>query len=113
MKNEGHGHVHPREDGVLARCGGPAICAICAIEAQQLRAQNNLRNVQYEQEAPAYPIQSYSNPHHKNGLTKREVFALENHAQMIRYVHRKALTSEQAAVLAVSHADALLKELLK
>jgi hypothetical protein len=28
--NHGHGHVHPREDGVKARCGGPALCSHCA-----------------------------------------------------------------------------------
>ena len=28
----GHGHVNPRPDGVTARCGGPAICRVCAAE---------------------------------------------------------------------------------
>lgn len=28
--NRGHGHVFPREDGVRARCGGPAVCNECA-----------------------------------------------------------------------------------
>lgn len=27
-----HGHVTPRPDGMVARCGGPAICAQCALE---------------------------------------------------------------------------------
>lgn len=36
--NRGHGHVHPRPDGVKARCGGPAICSECAKEAA--RAMN-------------------------------------------------------------------------
>lgn len=33
----GHGHVIPRPDGVKARCGGPALCGVCAKElaAQQ------------------------------------------------------------------------------
>lgn len=30
--NEGHGHVFPRPDGIKARCGGPALCRICAID---------------------------------------------------------------------------------
>jgi hypothetical protein len=33
----GHGWVRPRPDGAKARCGGPAICPTCAVEAQQLR----------------------------------------------------------------------------
>ncbi len=32
----GHGHVRPRRDGVKARCGGPAICQKCAVEASHL-----------------------------------------------------------------------------
>lgn len=32
MTNTGHGHVRPRPDGATARCGGPAICPICARE---------------------------------------------------------------------------------
>lgn len=31
-RNVGHGHVYPRPDGVKARCGGPAICHVCAID---------------------------------------------------------------------------------
>jgi len=33
--NTGHGHVHPRPDGVKARCGGPALCAQCSREAAE------------------------------------------------------------------------------
>lgn len=31
-KNVGHGHVFPRPDGALARCGGPALCPECAAD---------------------------------------------------------------------------------
>lgn len=34
--NTGHGHVRPRPDGVRARCGGPAICSVCAREKAEL-----------------------------------------------------------------------------
>lgn len=29
-QNTGHGHVYPRPDGAKARCGGPALCDVCA-----------------------------------------------------------------------------------
>lgn len=36
----GHGHVTPNEDGSSARCGGPAICKVCALElAEKNKAQ--------------------------------------------------------------------------
>ena len=38
LRNAGHGHVYPRLDGVRARCGGPAICAKCALDAARKRA---------------------------------------------------------------------------
>lgn len=28
--NTGHGHVWPRPDGSVARCGGPGLCPQCA-----------------------------------------------------------------------------------
>jgi hypothetical protein len=36
--NQGHGHVHARPDGVKARCGGPKICSVCAVELAQAGA---------------------------------------------------------------------------
>lgn len=33
---DGHGWVRPRPDGAKARCGGPAICRECAIDAAQM-----------------------------------------------------------------------------
>lgn len=39
--NSGHGHVVPRPDGAKARCGGPALCNVCAVEAAQIRAETN------------------------------------------------------------------------
>lgn len=37
--NVGHGHVVPRPDGALARCGGPAICPECRADAEELDRQ--------------------------------------------------------------------------
>lgn len=36
--NSGHGHVFPRPDGVMARCGGPGICIECVLD--KVRADN-------------------------------------------------------------------------
>jgi hypothetical protein len=46
-------------------------------------------------------------------LTRREQFANENHAQMIRFVQRGQISSDDAAKLSVVHADALIAELDK
>ena len=35
----GHGWVTPRPDGAKARCGGPAICRECALEAGRFEAE--------------------------------------------------------------------------
>lgn len=35
----GHGHVIPRPDGVKARCGGPALCSVCAKEQAAIAAR--------------------------------------------------------------------------
>lgn len=35
----GHGHVIPRPDGAKARCGGPALCSVCAIELAQVQRE--------------------------------------------------------------------------
>ncbi|HMM95298.1 hypothetical protein [Phycicoccus sp.] len=29
LRNSGHGHIFPRPDKVVARCGGPALCGDC------------------------------------------------------------------------------------
>jgi hypothetical protein len=33
----GHGHVIPNENGVKARCGGPALCPVCREEQSRVR----------------------------------------------------------------------------
>jgi hypothetical protein len=35
----GHGHVVPRFDGAVARCGGPVICKTCALEMAQWESE--------------------------------------------------------------------------
>lgn len=38
-RNVGHGHVFPRPDRHKARCGGPAICAVCAKDAAKMAGE--------------------------------------------------------------------------
>lgn len=42
MSDCGHGHVHPRADGVKARCGGPALCSRCAADAAVVRSARDV-----------------------------------------------------------------------
>lgn len=42
----GHGHVVPNPDGSRARCGGPAICKVCAQELAQQMASGNIKSMQ-------------------------------------------------------------------
>jgi hypothetical protein len=39
----GHGHVIPNPDEAKARCGGPALCRVCAIEAHRAIAEAKRR----------------------------------------------------------------------
>lgn len=40
----GHGHVTPNPDGSRARCGGPAMCQVCAFELAEKIVANLPRN---------------------------------------------------------------------
>jgi hypothetical protein len=41
--NIGHGHVFPRPDGVRARCGGPAMCRVCAADLARKNIQEAVK----------------------------------------------------------------------
>lgn len=52
----------------------------------------------------------------KRQAALRNIFvnaAIENHAQLVRYVQRDQSTSEYTAALSVSHAQALIKAIAK
>jgi hypothetical protein len=38
--NTGHGHVWERPDGVKMRCGGPAMCKVCAFDLARLQLKS-------------------------------------------------------------------------
>ena len=42
-----HGWVYPNADGSRARCGGPAICSVCALEFQQKHGRKFLQRKQF------------------------------------------------------------------
>lgn len=48
-QDAGHGHVTPRADGVVMKCGGPRLCAVCTAEkeAQGARASEFEREDRY------------------------------------------------------------------
>jgi len=48
----GHGHVLPRPDGLKARCGGPALCIVCAREAAYVAALQDERLQTLQGECP-------------------------------------------------------------
>lgn len=41
----GHGHVTKNKDGLRARCGGPAICSECALEAAGIKPDGNVHTM--------------------------------------------------------------------
>ena len=57
---QGHGHVKPNQDGTVARCGGPAVCAICALELARLTKKNfhtEVANEGWNADSPQYEWQ--------------------------------------------------------
>jgi hypothetical protein len=59
---------------------------------------------------PAYPSEDADGGRIK-GMTLLQLAAIENHAQLIRFVQRDQMTSKDAAELAVSHACHLMDAL--
>ena len=57
MRNEntGHGHVHPRPDGVRARCGGPGICQECSLESFLVERDKALLSLDLEYARKLFP----------------------------------------------------------
>lgn len=39
QQEAGHGHITPRADGVVMKCGGPGLCAVCTAEQEAKGAQ--------------------------------------------------------------------------
>jgi hypothetical protein len=44
----GHGWVNPLPSGAKARCGGPGMCAVCALEAQGAKITPHLEQLAIE-----------------------------------------------------------------
>ena len=102
--DSGHGHVFPRLDGAVARCGGPAICPECAKDFAQVH------NIAPPPSSQGAPCQDSSTP--ASTLSKREMLAamaLQGMLASTEYCFGKTAYAEHA----VQHADALLKELAK
>jgi len=55
LGNDGHGHVVPRLDGTVMRCGGPGICKACQKERLLLDIWQEASDTQHAQAAEAKP----------------------------------------------------------
>lgn len=55
-ENSGHGHIHPRPDGVMTRCGGPGICNECSIESLVVERDKALLSLDLEYARKLWPV---------------------------------------------------------
>lgn len=55
LSNEGHGHVVPRLDGTVMRCGGPGICRTCQKERLLLDIWQEAADTQHAQATEIRP----------------------------------------------------------
>lgn len=84
-----HGHVIPREDGVKARCGGPALCRQCALEQEIM----GLRTIILDVADWAFSILPPPGPYHP------ALGALLRKAQDIGRTHPELSTATPEATL--------------
>lgn len=81
-----HGHVTPRVDGVKARCGGPRICKVCAIELAALNSAAPLPAAHHSVDAnKMVPEAAPALPEQVNALVKDIHDAIAELAGVARY----------------------------
>jgi hypothetical protein len=99
QSNKGHGHVRPRKDGYLARCGGPAICKVC----QQEQAE-------FSKPAPADVLLPEAAESDRDLWEKMGCIADDEACLRMLASHREAYAQAKVAaelMLWRSHADAM------
>jgi hypothetical protein len=47
-RDHGHGHVYPRRDGLVARCGGPNLCHVCASDLAEKHSRETGRQTKVD-----------------------------------------------------------------
>lgn len=75
MTGLGHGHVHPRPDGVKARCGGPALCGKCAQEAMLAGFRGDPSAVTQPKGSPM----DHADAARRLGVAEHQVQAVDKH----------------------------------
>lgn len=54
--NSGHGHVFPRPDKVVARCGGPALCLTCKGDEARKKSDEQAASENWPPIQPGSPV---------------------------------------------------------
>jgi uncharacterized small protein (DUF1192 family) len=75
----GHGHVTPNPDGSKVRCGGPAICSVCALEKARLPDElAELRAALAKEKERADRWEQYGKPNCRDDIeTERDALRAE------------------------------------
>ena len=103
--NSGHGHVFLRPDGVVARCGGPALCPECAKDYVHF---HSIAPPPRSHGTDIPPISNSAAP--ASTMTKRELIAAMAMQGLLGDAAGTGAIVDYAEA-AVEFADALLKEL--
>ena len=116
--DSGHGHVFPRLDGFVARCGGPSICPECAKDFAQITSLKDQMTAPPKYQSIPTPPARPNGSLPAMSLSKRELIAAMAMQGLCAAITgyngpSRLLDVEGMAQDAIGAADALLEELAK